>query len=179
MELLYKAHNNRELEHIYTYKTTFLCFETKIGQGRFTLETKTKHMNLLSVPPLFLDLSGLAFGLSSVAQVVVGVLTAFVSGIVAAATRERSGERIFHRALSWLYGAIFPSVLGAIGWLYLGMDFANRSQRKALDKVSLLFLILGLLGMIIFAISRNKSYGEKKEFLGDREGLNDEIIDDL
>lgn len=107
---------------------------------------------------LHFDFSGLAWALANLVQGTVGVLTGFISGIIALVNRKGSYRITYERALSALYGAIIPSVGAVVGFLTLYAFEHDRGMKQILDGVALFALASGVIGMGIFIVSRNRRF---------------------
>ena len=105
-----------------------------------------------------LDFSGIVWGLANMVQGAIGLLTGFISGIVAISSRnEKSGVQM-QRSLSWVYAAIIPCVAATIGFGFLYLFEHDRSVKQVLDGLALFAPVAGAVSMFVFAPIRNKKY---------------------
>lgn len=109
-----------------------------------------------------LDFSGIVWGLANLVQGAIGVITGFISGIVALTTRKDKSQIQMQRSLSWVYAAIIPSVAATIGFGFLYVFEHDRSIKQILDGLALFAPVAGAVSMFVFAPLRNKNYQHKK-----------------
>ena len=110
-----------------------------------------------------LDFSGIVWSLTNVVQGGIGIITGFISGLAVLVHRKGSYKVTYHKSMSALYGAIIPSVGGTIGLLTVNLFSHDRSIRQMLDGLALFPLVVGIIGMIVFIIARNKMILKKNK----------------
>lgn len=110
-----------------------------------------------------IDLSGIVYGLVSVAFLFAAGAVFIIAGLIALSHRQEREGRLYHRALSTVYASLPLIGLGGLGFFVLGVIDPRRSTRQSLDALAVPLFFIGIAYFVVALVMRNKRYkGESK-----------------